>query len=100
MGVHPRYALEGFPTEERAILRMLNCLDWRQPWGAGAQVGHLLFFLRNSSAEHTVRRRGLETILNYLKALESPNTGGWYRRSPANQEIINGAMKIISGLYW
>lgn len=100
MGAQPLYPIFGFPTEPASIRRFLDHLNWQRPWGAGAQAGHLLFFLKHGQT--TTGRRGdsLQAVLDYLAELESPETGGWYRGRVDNQQIVNGAMKIISGLQW
>jgi len=96
----PRSPISGFPIEPDEIRVLLDSLNWRHPWGAGAQVGHLLFFLRHTQVSETEKTIALDTILEFLASIKSCETGGWYRSNVANQEIINGAMKIISGLAW
>lgn len=100
IGAAPLHPVAGFPTDQKEIWRFLDGLDWCQPWSAGAQAGHLLFFLRHGGCSESVRLRAKETVLSFLSTIESAATGGWYRGTVVNQEIVNGAMKILSGLYW
>ena len=97
---HPLSPVSGFPVEPDEIRAFLGSLNWRHPWGAGAQVGHLLFFLKHSQVMEEKKSVAVDTVLEFLSSIESHETGGWYRGDVANQEIINGAMKIISGLAW
>jgi hypothetical protein len=100
MGAKPLHPISGFPVKRNDILAFLNCLDWRMASGAGAQTGHLLFFLKHGKATAEQRSEGLQIILEFLTQLESAETGGWYRGKVPNQEIMNGAMKVTNGLYW
>ena len=102
MGARPVYPISGFPVERAELLAFLNQLDWRRGHssGAGAQTGHLLFFLKHGQATPEQRAEGVRTVLGFLEQLESAETGGWYRGNVPNQEIINGAMKVTNGLYW
>lgn len=100
MGAKPLYPIGGFPSTEPAIATFLKSLDWRYPWAAGAQVGHLLFFLRHGELDVHAAEKGVGAVLYYLERIESAKTGGWYIGNVANQEIVNGAMKILAGLYW
>jgi hypothetical protein len=100
VGSAPTCKVGGFPLDPEKIKRFLDNLDWRHPWGAGAQAGHLLFFLRHGDGDERARLAGKDAVLNFFGGIESPVTGGWYRGQVSNQEIINGAMKVLSGLYW
>lgn len=100
LGAQPRYPIGGFPTEPESISQFIQKLDWRQPWGAGAQVGHLLFFMKHGEVPEAQRTQCLETVLDGLAKIESSETGFWHQGKVPNQEIINGAMKVLSGLKW
>jgi hypothetical protein len=99
-GTKPTFEVGGFPDTPSAIETFLNELNWQNPWESGAQAGHLLFFLKHGNLSAPISEANKSVVLDFLRSIERPTTGGWYRGSVANQEIINGAMKIISGLVW
>jgi len=76
-------------------------LDWTRPWGAGAQFSSLLFF-----ASHGLRddpeafERFQDKAATVLESVRDPETGSWHRGSPSPEQVINGAMKVLTGLAW
>ena len=78
------------------ILNYLHySLNWKYPWNAGAQFASLCVY-------SATQNYGYELILsNFIKKLVDKDTGSYFSSYPTHpREIINGAMKVISGLDW
>ena len=79
----------------------LNRFDWRYPWHAGSHFSHMLFF------QQLAYQKGLITKENYIQNIcfakkwimniQNNQTGGWYIGDVSAQQVINGAMKVLSG---
>lgn len=65
--------------------------EWRNPWGAGAQLSHYLFFLKLTNDQERI-----DSVLEQLKKYEKHN--GWYSVKPRENVRINGIMKVFTGL--
>ena len=73
----------------------LKNLDWSKPWSSGAQFSSMCVF---STTQDLDLKKDLEIFIDGLADL---NTGSYFTKYPnSNREIINGAMKVISGLDW
>jgi hypothetical protein len=87
--LHPVSRLPGTPEEARAFVA---ALDWDRPWDAGSHAGHLLFFYGLSCAE------GLSAaVLSELDKRQDPATGAWFAQRPGMEQLVNGAMKVLTG---
>ena len=99
VGANPKWAITSIPQTSRSVKRFLHRLPWKTPWAAGSHASHLMAFfhinrmLDYSSAEESF----LPVILNELDALQDPDTGCWFRGKPSSEQMINGAMKVITG---
>ncbi len=78
-----------------SVVDYLNKLDWSKPWASGAQFSSVCVF-------SATQNLGLENELEILiDNLANKNTGSYFTQKPSNnREVINGAMKVISGLDW
>lgn len=92
---------EDFPQTKEDISNFLNSLDWRFPWQAGAQFASLCVFIKTQLSDDTSQTR-LSIFLNeYIEKLLDNETGGYFIGKPSkSNEVINGAMKVITGLSW
>ena len=89
------------PSSREEIKKFIEGLDWKNPWGAGSHVSHLLFFLYSNYILFDVNSDKVEELISYV--LNTINRhqqadGGWYERGedvPTYQKI-NGAMKILT----
>jgi len=87
--------LENSFKEEGSAPKYLDSLDWSKPWSAGAQFSSVCvysktqkFLLDESLNEFIVKKINLET-------------GSYHDKNVTDaREIINGAMKVITGLDW
>lgn len=76
-------------------------LDWSVPWAAGAQWSSLVFFGAQAFAGEPGRRAAFRTAaLAALEAVYQPETGAWHRGDPAPEQVMNGAMKVLTGAEW
>jgi hypothetical protein len=94
---HPISYLPKTPGEVRDYFRVL---DWTQPWSAGSHAGHLLFFYGLNAkvfGESQAAEALLPVTFSEIDRLQDPETGSWYSRRPGPEQIVNGAMKILTG---
>ena len=77
------------------MLDYLNGLDWSNPWSAGGQYSSLCVY--SVTQNYNFR----EELIKYSNKLVDKETGAYFNGKPSSsREVINGAMKIISGLDW
>ena len=87
--------LENIFTEDQTVEQYLNQYDWSMPWNAGAQFSSLCVYSQTQNYE--IKKKLIEFIIT----LADDETGSYFSDLPKNnREIINGAMKVISGLDW
>ena len=73
----------------------LNQYDWSRPWDAGAQFSSICMY--NSAFNLKLEEKLNDFIITKLDL----DTGSYFSKLPkSNREIINGAMKVITGLDW
>jgi len=84
-----------FPKTREEIEKYLHSLSWNHPWSAGSHFSHLLFFLGNSEIKD--KEDLVNFAIDWVNKIQKEN-GAWYQSSTSRQEMINGAMKIITGL--
>ncbi|MDC3227191.1 hypothetical protein OBA39_03735 [Acidimicrobiaceae bacterium] len=89
-----------FPKTKIEIDNFLENLNWRTPWASGAQFSSLCVFAKTQlEKKHFKEIQPL--LIEFIEKLANPNTGAYYLgREPSQQEIINGSMKVITGLDW
>ena len=103
VGEAPRYRL---PLELRSpgeVGRYFSSLDWEQPWAAASHVSHQLVFASLNQRLFSGNQHGepvVDEILSRFDALRDPLTGGWFAGQTAPDIVVNGAMKVFSGLQW
>lgn len=73
----------------------LNSYDWSKPWDAGAQFSSLALY-------NKIFELGLkDELLSFIEKKLDRETGSYFDVKPtSNRQIINGAMKVITGLDW
>ena len=95
IGAKNRQPLKNKYKDSQEMLNFLNNLDWTNPWSAGGQYSSLCVY----SATQNYNFR--EELVKYSNKLVDRETGAYFNGRPKNpREVINGAMKIISGLDW
>ncbi len=87
--------LENIYSNETNLLNYLENLNWMTPWTSGAQFSSICVYATTQSYEYK------STLVDFIKHKADPETGSYFSKKPnSNREIINGAMKVISGLDW
>ena len=77
------------------VLDSLNSLNWSTPWTSGAQFSSFCVYSKTQDLDYS------DTLTKFISGLVDENTGSYFNKYPNNsREIINGAMKVISGLDW
>ncbi|RPH00976.1 hypothetical protein CBD81_002230 [bacterium TMED221] len=73
----------------------LNTLDWSKPWSSGAQFASMCVFSETQGLNLK------SELQSFIKKISDKETGSYFKEHPkSNREVINGAMKVISGLDW
>lgn len=77
------------------IKQYLDSLDWSRPWSAGAQFSSFCVYSNILNLQYE------ENLIKYVNKIVNLDTGSYYLQKPSKpREVINGAMKIITGLDW
>ncbi len=73
----------------------LSSFDWSKPWDAGAQFSSISLY--NSTFNLDIE----DDLTDFIKIKLDNDTGSYFQKKPESaRQIINGAMKVISGLDW
>ena len=89
-----------FPVNDDEIEKFMLNQDWRFPWNAGAQFSTLCLFSKTQLDDKSVKETKIN-LDNYIKSISNYETGGYFlHKTPNTNELINGSMKVISGLDW
>ncbi|MCP4264278.1 MAG: hypothetical protein GY777_01650 [Candidatus Brocadiaceae bacterium] len=89
------------PYNREDIYRYITSLNWKQPWGAGSHISHLLFFLYNNCLLFNIHSEDTEDLINYSLDLVNKyrqQDGSWYLNG-ADLQLnykVNAAMKIMT----
>lgn len=82
-------------TDPIDIKTYLNSLDWSKPWTSGAQFASLCVFSKVNSGIND------DFLIEFANSIVNSETGGYFLKKPNHsREVINGSMKILSGLDW
>ncbi len=92
-----QYIYDDFPKTENEIKNYLNKYDWNKPWSAGAQFSGLCVFVSTQLDDNLDIKTSLENYIN-----SKVNSDGFYYsgEKPNYTELINGSMKVLTGLDW
>ena len=92
-----QYVYDDFPKTENEINNYLNKYDWNKPWSAGAQFSGLCVFVSTQLDDNLDIKTSLENFIN-----SKVNSDGFYYSGemPNYTELINGSMKVLTGLDW
>tara|TARA_B100000029_G_scaffold91521_1_gene81470 strand:+ start:2057 stop:3259 length:1203 start_codon:yes stop_codon:yes gene_type:complete len=99
LNTYPEISVKNIPNNSSEVKNFINDLDWETPYNAGSHAGHLLAFLHINSKTFGINQQSKlkETITNELDKLRNPITGAWHKGNESERQIINGAMKVLSG---
>jgi len=77
----------------------ISSLNWDYPWNAGAQFAAFCVFSKTQSIINN--NEHLEFLENFIGTMCDRESGAYFRsKKPSNNELINGAMKVLTGLDW
>lgn len=89
------YKINNSYPKKEMITAYLNSLDWTKPWTAGAQFSSLCVYSKTQEF-------GYESeLIDFIYSKLDYVTGSFHNKGVVeSREIINGAMKVITGLDW
>ncbi|MGR3175968.1 MAG: hypothetical protein ACUZ8N_15430 [Candidatus Scalindua sp.] len=97
----PNIPYKHIPYTKADIRKYVQALNWKQPWGAGSHVSHLLFFLNNNRLLFDMHKKDTDGLIDYVFEIINnyrQEDGSWY--SPkSNLPVhfkVNAAMKIMT----
>ena len=98
----PESVIVSIPESESEVVQFLESLYWSNSWNAGSHFSHLMFNLSVAKNTGQINNEMYSSLLiasvHWLETVYNEDTGGWYTGSQSSRYIINGAMKVISGL--
>jgi len=95
IGYNNKIKIENKYSDNDAVLNYLNSLNWKRPWDAGAQFSSICVYSETQNFNFT------EILEPFILTKLNIETGSYHDSGLKNtREIINGAMKVISGLDW
>lgn len=87
-----------FPQTKDHIYQYLNSFNWQKPWSAGAQFSGLCVFSKSLLENNSEAIKSLES---YIESKVNSSDGFYYEhKAPNLTELINGTMKVLSGIDW
>lgn len=96
----PRYPVSQLPKTPKQVRKYIRRMDWTQPWSAGSHAGHLLFFYELNArlfGQAEMADALIPVVFSELDQLQDPETGSWYSCRPSPEQVVNGAMKVLTG---
>ena len=95
IGYSNEFKIQNIFSNHEEINSYLDTLNWKYPWSAGAQFASLCVYDKTQNFNIT------EVLNAYINKLSDVETGSYFLSRPnSEREVINGAMKVISGLDW
>lgn len=80
------------------IHSFLQSLNWNNPWDAGAQFANISLF---TAVGNSYDNENKKILLNYIEQIVSQDNGTYSLGNYQNtSQLINGSMKVITGLDW
>jgi hypothetical protein len=78
-----------------SLNQYLHSLNWSKPWTSGAQFASLCVYSKINKGTNN------KLLINFVDSIADKETGSYFKIKPSHsREVINGAMKILSGLDW
>tara|TARA_B100001057_G_scaffold500029_1_gene613086 strand:- start:33480 stop:34577 length:1098 start_codon:yes stop_codon:yes gene_type:complete len=95
-----RVKYRDFPRDNKNIFKFITDLNWNKPWDSGAQFSALCVFTK-TQLDHDEYEANKEHLYNAISKYVDNESGAYFQgKQPSNQEVINGLMKVITGLDW
>jgi len=105
VGARTPQPYKGFPQSERQLKRYLAALDWSKPWESGAHLATLGVFYALEAPRFlpaTTTQNLIARCTEFVSTLHHPPSGAYFgaKETPPYDELVNGAMKILTALTW
>jgi len=95
VGYRENLNLKNLYSKKGEITDYLSNLNWDNPWSSGAQLSSLCVYSKTQNFNYK------NEILDFALSILDEDTGSFHTSGIKNsREIINGAMKVITGLDW
>lgn len=90
-----------FLRSNEEVNTYLRKLDWSKPWNAGAQFAAVCVFVETQIKSDALKQELIRTLKDFSILISHKDTGLFYLgNKPSEVELVNGAMKVITGLDW
>jgi hypothetical protein len=104
VGAKSHRPFRGFPTDREGLRAYLDRFDWSRPWEAGAHFATIAVFLA-SEAPRFLAVTEIEALKReaekFISEKVDPESGYYFQGPRPNPHmLVNGAMKVLSGLDW
>lgn len=101
LGLSNRILYSAFPYDLNKFEKYLNSLNWSKPWASGAQFAALSVFITTQLQDKNIQDNLKHYLIQFANLISDKSTGTYFIGNIKNrEEMINGAMKIITGLDW
>lgn len=89
-----------YPNGKDDVQKYWDHLNWENPWAAGSHFSHAMFFLRQDLDAFQVieNESSIEQFTLLLSKIYQADKGGWFVGQPSENIIVNGIMKVLTGL--
>lgn len=89
-----------FPKTEKVIFDKLDYFNWSKPWNAGAQFANICMLTKTQLSSEDSSKNS-KYLQSYIKTKFNSKDGFYYSgKTSDKRELVNGAMKVITGLDW
>ena len=98
VGFQNNLIYDDFPQSFKDINLLLDSYDWSKPWSAGAQFSGLCVFANAQAVEY---KECSNNLVDFIDSKVNSEDGCYYDGGQPNfSQLINGSMKVITGLDW
>ena len=98
VGFRNKFIYEHFPKTSEEVHSILDSYDWSKPWSAGAQFSSFCVFATGQLIED---KQFSDNLVEYIEKKVNVKDGCYYEGNQPNYtQLINGSMKVITGLDW
>ncbi len=100
VGSKNKLLYKDFANNEKQIVEFLESFNWNKPWHAGAQFSALCVFT-STQLDNDLRSANSGTLIKFIDSKLNIDNGFYYDGNlPDSSELINGSMKVLTGLDW
>jgi hypothetical protein len=104
VGARPLRPFGALPLTPRGVTHHLRQLDWKNPWGGGAQAAVLSVLLATQAPDLVgpdAAAKLLDAVARFIDGVVDSASGAYFRgKRPKHGRLINGAMKVLTALDW